>query len=708
MAAGVDRRRPIYASQQGSLWEGINGHLSRGGDFDKRKAFVDTYTLPTGTFGLQGINTKLTVFGGTEAATGALPAGVEYQALIHPSAETMTAILWSELYDGKIYVIAEYADGSIMHFYDGSLVTDWFEGVVKPWMTSFNDVALHFASLMKQDMPGYSTSVSGSVLTIKGPVGVDFSITASSVNGGLVDDQVITLATTQASSTGGTEVLASGSFAVTRPLVSYAGDYYFGYDYSYIESTYISVLVNGVEILAGSALYLTGNLSTTDIADAIAASINSKVSVPDYTATSSGNVVTIKALPGTGAGPNGFTVMPGSTAPGTNGVVITFGSITNMAGGSAGTTNQPKIVTATFSGTAETEDTFALTIAGTLVGYKAGNPPYVGTIALTYESKMYVLAESLMNYSKVNDATKWNSDNDTGAGYENIQNHAAGSETLTGIAVFQGNIAVFSPKSIQLWHVEADDDNNALLQTLKRTGTRSPGSIQSFGDIDVFYLDNGVRSLRSRDQTQLVSVNDVGTLVDTLVQTWLASMTAAEIALIRSIIEPEDGRYWLAINDRILVFSYFPGSKVSGWTWYEPGFIPEWFADPGDKTGAYVRSGNKIYKYGGSDNATYDSCAVTCWLPFMDAEKPGHRKNWYGFDLLGVNTWNVKLLTDPEALDRFIQVGDVTGYTVLDDNIGALTECVSLSPKLVCTSAGAASVSSMILHYHPVETGDSG
>ena len=37
-AAGVDQTRPIYAAPQGTLWQGINGHLSRGGDFEKRKA----------------------------------------------------------------------------------------------------------------------------------------------------------------------------------------------------------------------------------------------------------------------------------------------------------------------------------------------------------------------------------------------------------------------------------------------------------------------------------------------------------------------------------------------------------------------------------------------------------------------------------------------------------------------------------------------
>ena len=39
-SAGVDRSRPRFVGPPGSLWSGINGHLSRGGDFEKRIKMV--------------------------------------------------------------------------------------------------------------------------------------------------------------------------------------------------------------------------------------------------------------------------------------------------------------------------------------------------------------------------------------------------------------------------------------------------------------------------------------------------------------------------------------------------------------------------------------------------------------------------------------------------------------------------------------------
>lgn len=66
-----------------------------------------------------------------------------------------------------------------------------------------------------------------------------------------------------------------------------------------------SITVNGVEVLGATITYTT---SLTVTAALIAAQINAYQSVPKYRATSSGAVITIKAMPGTGTGPNSYVV----------------------------------------------------------------------------------------------------------------------------------------------------------------------------------------------------------------------------------------------------------------------------------------------------------------------------------------------------------------------------------------------------------------
>jgi len=87
-----------------------------------------------------------------------------------------------------------------------------------------------------------------------------------------------------------------------------------------------SITVNGVSLLSAVVVYST-DLATT--AALVAANINANWTVPKYMASSSGAVVTITALPGTGTGPNTWVVV--CTVSGG-----TLGQVTaNMANGVA-------------------------------------------------------------------------------------------------------------------------------------------------------------------------------------------------------------------------------------------------------------------------------------------------------------------------------------------------------------------------------------
>lgn len=111
-----------------------------------------------------------------------------------------------------------------------------------------------------------------------------------------------------------------------------------------------SITVNSVNVLNAVVNF---NTSLTQTAADVAAQINRSQSNPNYTATSSGAVVTIKALPGTDTAPNGFVVTSTTTT-------ITK-TDANMAGGVAGVNGlqfdisssgvMTKLSTQTWSGT---------------------------------------------------------------------------------------------------------------------------------------------------------------------------------------------------------------------------------------------------------------------------------------------------------------------------------------------------------------------
>lgn len=690
---GVDRRSTRIAGTPGSLWAGINVHITRGKVIERRKRFVSTYTLPAGTFGLSSAGGLLYVFG--SIADPGVPSGVNYQRLQHPdgSGYTMTALLDTEVFDGSVYAIAEFSDGSVHHYYNGEMVEDWDAGIARPDMSDNAGIAEHLADLVNQD-EDVSAAAAGDVVTVTGRTSEAFKISATAENGegNALNDQTATVATTQTAIAGRIEVLALGSFKITGGT-STPGT-----------NKIDAVKVDGIEILGAAVDWDTSNSAT---AAAVAAQITSNVSTPEYSATAAGDTVTISAAVGTGDGPNGYVVEVTKAGD------VTVADITNMAGGVDAGSGRVQISTVTIGGTFEAGDEFTITVNDRTYG-RGGRPPAKGRTALTFKKKIYSAAGSLLNFCGVDSPTIWDPDNvnSPGAGFLNFANQDGGSEAITAVGKYQGNLAVFSRSTIQIEYVDVDDAANQLLQPVENTGTRSPKSVRSYGNNDTFYLDDsGVRSLRARDSSNTAAVNDIGTAIDPLLQEYMDDLTEDEIAAAVSVIEPRDGRYWLALGTRIFVFSYFPGSKISAWSYYDitddvGGAIDDFARREGR---IYARSGNTIYLYGGAGSTTYpddDEVLATVELPYLSAKTAATFKNLEGFDMALTGEWRVHLLPDPYDDTVEIDVGTINKTSYGQGRIGVPGETTHAALKLVCSRAGPATISNLAVHYEdPHEAG---
>ena len=783
--AGLDTRRLDVTSPPGTLLECQDAHISRGGEVEKRKAFVSTFILPTGTFGLAATSTSLFTFG--SAADPTVPSGMTYQRLQHPDNLNMVAIVYTENFDGKAYVIARYSDNSKIHFYDGVMVEDWVSGVARSGMTSNSGIATHFKDLIDADT-NYSATVAANVVEVTGGDNNSFtsSTITTNVSGG-TDDQTFVAANTQEAVPGTDETVASGGFRIQGGSSS-AG-----------VNKLSALTVNSVSIITSPVNWVTSDNVT---AAAIATEINNTTSTPNYTAESSGNFVTISAISSTGSGPNAFVVEAtfagdvvssngsfditgGTNAPGTNKIasitvngieilstavnwatsntataeavaaqiraynsspeyiahadgatvrispLITNGSTPNnltvgvtvggnltvstpvnvdtqavdMLGGIGAVGGQPQITQLTVGGTFNAGDEFSVTFGvspNDVTFGTGGNPDEVGDSALAFKAKMYSTAGSVLYYSSVNDVTKWNTD-DIGAGFTNMANQAAGSQELKGLASYFNNVAIFSKSNVQIWYVDEDPASNAQLQVLKNTGTFAGKSIESFGDNDVFYLsDSGVRSLRARDSSNSASVSDVGTAIDPLINTHVSGLTTAQKESAQSIIEPIDGRYWLVINDTIYVFSHFPGSKISAWSTYKPGFTPSDIVVQDNHV--YVRSGDSVFLYGGADGNTYDTTQPVMVLPFLDASDPATSKAFTGIDVAAEGQWLIELATEPsEVTTTYDIVATITGTTYTQNKAAVSGNSTHFSARLTGAAvAEAAKIGHFVMHYDKV------
>lgn len=437
--------------------------------------------------------------------------------------------------------------------------------------------------------------------------------------------------------------------------------------------------------------------SLDDIASRFAALVNADASAT-MTASSAGAVVTLTA--------KALNSVISVTAEAING-----GDVDDQTAVVATTTaagvGVAQVSTVTLGGTLEVGDRFAITIGTTQYG-AGDNPETVATRLFTHDNKIYALTGPTAYFCAVDDPTSWRA-NVNGAGNINVSNNDEGALELVGAMRFQGDLAFFAKDSGQTWSVDPDPANNARQRTLENTGAVAGRSLTTYGNNEGFYLArSGVRSLRSQQSTGAPFVSDIGNAIDTLVIDAMRDLGEATVAAAKGFIEPVDGRYMLALGDRIYVLSYFPGSKITGWSWYEPDEVTDFSADWTSTYAGklYIRSGNTVYLYGGDDGNTYDTdendaYTVTVGLPFMGGSRPFDGKLLKGWDMALENEWLVKALVDPRDETRKVTLGvlDEVSYPNLD--LVAAIEAEMFALEMTCSSPGAASISNFALHFEP-------
>jgi hypothetical protein len=85
----------------------------------------------------------------------------------------------------------------------------------------------------------------------------------------------------------------------------------------------------------------------------------------------------------------------------------------------------------------------------------------------------------------------------------------------------------------------------------------------------------------------------------------------------------------------------------------------------------YIRgSDRKIYRYGGSDNNTFDHCKTVVELPWLDLKEPSMRKQMQGLDAAFTGHWLLATSTNPRAssLVAAIDRGSQTAPSMVEDS----------------------------------------
>jgi hypothetical protein len=674
--SGLDSRRMPTLSVPGSLLELTNAHINRGGEIEKRLAFVPQIDMPADTFGLVAVGGTLYTFGSAETVTlpASAPSNLVYQRLQHPTGLAMSRVVHATSFASKPYVIAQYSDGSIYHFYNGTRHAEFVEARARTSFTIDGGTAGGVSATASFTVTGGINTAGDRILYIL--AGTLPVLNAPVQHNGNNDSTAAAIATAINAFEGDpdftavavgpvvtiTAVTPGTAFNGLALVTSLTGGFTVGSVNNFaggVDNAVSNLTIDGVKLVDVPVLHTGDNAETAAL---VANAINEYQSTPEYRATA-----------------NGATV--------------------NVVIQEAGTTANGKTLTITLTGNVTTTPAGTATLAGgaDLVTTPAGSETYLpGEYAKPSKSKMYSVAGPLLHFSEIEDPLDIN--NTANAGFIDLASNAEGSERLTAIANYSNNLAVFSERTVQVWFVDVDPANNQLLQVLNNTGAIAPHSIQEIGDSDVFYLsESGIRSLRARDSSNAAFASDIGNPIDTLILRDLANDRLKAIAS-RAVLEPRDGRYFLAIGAKIYVFSFFPASRVSAWSVYEPGFTVTDWAIVGRRL--YCRGDDsKLYLLGGATGTEYDESPVTVVVPYLTAQTPATSKEWMGLDMSIDNVWTVSIAADPNNLEAWQTVATVEETTMAKGHCRFQARSTHLALKMECTEPGPAKIGAALIHY---------
>lgn len=559
--------------------------------------------------------------------------------------------------------------------------------------------ALAGAINAKTSVHGYRATASGTVVTIKAPVGL-----GATANGYVLTCSTANISKSIADFAGGVTATGAGSInahtvqnnvaAVAEVVSTGEVEILSGANGGVISS----VQVNAVELLSAPVEWLS---NVDETANALTVAINDNMGTTGIQASALAGVVTLSAAAGTGSAPNGHLVAVEAI-----GISV---STSNFAGGVDAVAAKKQRMYFSIDdlklSDPATWPQFVITLNG--VEYSVSTMSAgMGTSIFVQKSRVWSTVSSLIQYCKLNTPSDWtDADTSSGAGFINIANQVDGAQALYGMEEYNGKAAIFAESAVVIYALASDAQNITIAQTLKNTGTIAPSAIMAYGADDVFYLDKtGIRSLKSRDGYSEAFASDIGSAIDPFIKEIVGALPTRIVQRAQSAIEPGDGRFMMAIGQYIIVLSYFPASKITAWSYIDFGQQIDRLVRCGDRI--YIRSGNAIYAYGGEDGDQYpddDEFPAIVETSFMDGKDPATMKWLKSYDHAAEGEWFVELLPDPNDTAKSIAVGRLTDSTFNDPSAWLPGYTSKFALRFTCDRAGFASLSAIAQHFEKAE-----
>lgn len=317
----------------------------------------------------------------------------------------------------------------------------------------------------------------------------------------------------------------------------------------------------------------------------------------------------------------------------------------------------------------DTEPTFPTLVGGTVVdntiAWKAvsrriedSRCPNSKVVAIA-ASKIFAADKDIIAFSATVNPLDWSTPDD--AGYIPFGLNLYGSNPVAAMGLYRGNLVAFNSEGFQMWQVDQDPANMAILDAVPVSCTY-PLSVQSLANDLVFCNSVGIRNINIAGASTNLQAGEFGEAIDPLVTAKLAAAEFEPLAL----YYPARGQYWLVFGEEAFVLT-INGTKAQSWSRYVfPEEITDWTLH-GDKLYLRTETG-KVWDV--SETALQDDVGSEApvdfngvvWWPYLDFNSLARDKEMQSFDLvanapegvsvsIGYDQRNINARTDPHMLE---------------------------------------------------------
>jgi hypothetical protein len=309
--------------------------------------------------------------------------------------------------------------------------------------------------------------------------------------------------------------------------------------------------------------------------------------------------------------------------------------------------------------------------------------------------------------------------------------HFGAGRRAYGLGMYQGQLAVFTDQSIQLWNIDPDPSAMALDRVIGGAGTRHHNSLVSLNGDLLFLSESGVRSLTTQGNALLPLDVDVGLPVRPVTPSPELPVIGGSVPYQNTLALAASpfAQFWIAAPGYWSINSSTPGPEGwVAWSYSRQAKLNAWAAH-GAGTGnrarlrgwtvfsnaVYMRHAHDDYLYVmrpdvyDAEQAMAQRAPYTAQTQWLDFGKPGKRKSVYGLDFDGKNVDNISILTAINGsregvLAETINVGaNQFGWTYSGEMLPVAVDGTEFKLGFAGSAAAEIQINRVTLHFDEIE-----